>query len=259
MNRFRLSAAVALALGGSLAEAAPHSGFDAYPAWDQPLPSLLEFVALAFPASAAFDYGSRWDLVPGVAATPQQPPLTLTAAEGGSTLRALEHIRFDGRITLIGDFTFEAPSIAHAPTAYVVSDGNLSFLTTSQLEFESGSRVDFIGGDVYLLPVSGEGGSTVSLSTGPVPSAGAGSSGAVLSGGSRLTAGQSSPRSVDVTRIYSRDTVGLDAGSLVLAPVPLPAALPLLVSGVGLLAARARRRDLTPSPHPYGLDLPLRG
>ncbi|HAZ60331.1 MAG TPA: hypothetical protein DCY89_02005 [Gammaproteobacteria bacterium] len=53
--------AALLFLPFGLARAAVLPGFDAYSAWDQRLPSLLEFDSLNFPAAAGH-YRTRWGL-----------------------------------------------------------------------------------------------------------------------------------------------------------------------------------------------------
>ncbi len=277
----RIAIASLLLLPASLARAEPLSGFDAWPAWDQALPGLLEFVTLDFTPHAPAEGVPPSVLYPA----PARPHSvwTLTAAAGGTTLRALERIRLDGPITLIGDFTFDAPTIEFGPSAQIDS-GGIRFAAPSELLI---SPTSWMGGtlsqNTYSIPLIFEpwqppvvsfewdgGWTTFQDAHPPLVLYGGGETPTHFrSGGTFIT---SSSVAVTPTEwVLAGPTVFFWSGSSVFShtaewvdwlgfeesdfrsldaphaipevqPVPLPAAPPLLACALGLLASRLRRR-----------------
>jgi hypothetical protein len=206
--RRALLAALTL-LPAGFAQAAPLSGFDAYAAWDQPLPGLLEFSSLTFLAG---------------------DPLALTAAQGGTTIRVLETLRIERMLNLSGSFSFFAQHIEVLSGGFGITDAAVVELVgdaaPSDPDGEAGVTIG--SGSTVTHPGVGLLGGTISLSpAGPL---------VILKD---ITVPQDFTLGT-VVPAYSDVTLELEIVEV--RPVPLPAALPLLVSGVGLLAARARRR-----------------
>jgi hypothetical protein len=218
------TAAIALLLPLSPVRAEPLAGFDAFTAWDQRLPGLLEFIALEFPAP------------PPEAA---HPGLNLVAADGGTTLRAREHIRFNGLISLFGDFRFEAPAIDFGG-AHILSYGRANAfigfddLDPSGLASEPGSSVTLGLGSHPLIPTVGITAHIIAL--GPLV-------GPELSSFDPRTEVQAVALKLHTptTAVYG-GTVELLDFHTTLDPVPLPATAPLLSASLGLFALRVRRR-----------------
>jgi hypothetical protein len=229
MTTTRIAATALLLLPLGPVRAEPLAGFDAFTAWDQRLPGLLEFVALEFPAP-----------LPGDA----HPGLNLVAADGGTTLRAREHIRFNGLISLFGDFRFEAPAI-NLGSATILAPGSwLSFDTSGApaAPFEQSSEV--------------RAGATLGLGGHPIlPTVGIPEPIILQSRPGGLELSSLDPRTqiqvLELEGPFLRHdpTIQLYAIAVEITdpyadldPVPLPATAPLLSAALGLFVLRVRRR-----------------
>ncbi len=249
--------AALLFLPFGLARAAVLPGFDAYTAWDQRLPGLLEFDSLIFPAAEGH-FDTRWGL--GTESPPAPPaPLVLLAADGGSTLRAMEQIRFDGRVSLIGDFTFEAPTIDLAALAWLNVEGNLHLNATN---FGNAGNLTISGTLALMGGLMPTNGNQASVQEPPFTRSATLSVGGWGSEPLRtelldlialeirvssypLLAGTPEPITgyVTLSEPIPRDVIMgmMLIESVDFAEVPLPAALPLFVAGLGVVAAAGRR------------------